>query len=116
MIATVSLNPAIDKTITMPSITIGDVNRVNGVVNIAGGKGVNVAKVLRQYDYEVKTLGFAGGYTGEMIANTVRHLGAEDAFTFIKGETRTSMNLVTEDGNVTELLEPGPRIIPSELK
>ncbi len=116
MIATVTLNPAVDKTVTASRVVLGAVNRLDDVTNIAGGKGINVTKVLRQYGYEVKALGFIGGYAGELIADTVRRIGALDAFTFVKGETRTSINLLTEDGYVTELLEPGPKIIPSELR
>ncbi len=116
MIATVTLNPAVDKTIKASRLIMGTVNRTDSVTNLAGGKGVNVAKVLRQYDYEVKTLGFVGGYTGDMIADTVHRLGAIEAFTYIRGETRTSINVITEDGFVTELLEPGPKILPSELR
>ena len=50
MITTVTLNPAVDKTYTAARLLLGQVNRMDSVKNIAGGKGINVAKVLRQYD------------------------------------------------------------------
>ena len=114
MITTVTLNPAIDKTITTSRLLPGQVNRGNSVKNIAGGKGINVTKVLRQYGSSVCALGFLGGYTGRFIEEYVEGLGAESAFTQIAGETRTSTNVLSMDGYVTEILEPGPVICEEE--
>lgn len=116
MIATITLNPAVDKTCTLTRLLQGQVNRMESVKNIPGGKGVNVAKVLRRYGYPVKTLGFLGGYTGQMIEEGVRKIGAESRFTHVAGETRCSINLLSGDGYVTELLEPGPSISAQELE
>ena len=60
MIVTVTLNPAIDKTCRMARMISGQVNRMDSMTSIAGGKGVNVTKILRQYGYEVTALGFCG--------------------------------------------------------
>lgn len=114
MITTVTLNPAIDKTITTSSLLSGQVNRSESVKNIAGGKGINVTKVLRQYGNSVCALGFLGGYTGRFIEEYVEGLGAESFFTRIAGETRTSINVLSGDGYVTEILEPGPVITEEE--
>lgn len=116
MIATVTLNPAVDKTLNTSRVVLGAVNRMDEVTNIAGGKGVNVAKVLRQYDKEVVTLGLLGGYSGEFIKDTVKSIGAVDKFTKVSGETRTSINVISEDGYVTEFLEPGPSVLPEEIE
>lgn len=115
MIATVTLNPAIDKTLNTSRVILGSVNRMDSVTNIAGGKGINVAKVLRQYGYEVKTLGFLGGFSGKIIKDALKHMGIIDVFTGVKDETRTSINVISEDGYVTELLEPGPEIKKSDI-
>lgn len=115
MIATVTLNPAVDKTCTLSRMLPGQVNRMESIKNIPGGKGVNVAKVLRRYGYQVKALGFLGGYTGQMIEDGVKDIGAISLFTRVAGETRYSINLLSGDGYVTELLEPGPRISAREL-
>ena len=114
MITTVTLNPAIDKTITTSRLLPGQVNRSESVRNVAGGKGINVTKVLRQYGNSVCALGFLGGYTGRFIEEYVGGLGAECAFTRIEGETRTSTNVLSKDGYVTEILEPGPVISEEE--
>jgi len=116
MIATVTLNPAVDKTYVCTRLLPGQVNRMDSVKNLAGGKGVNVAKVLRQYGYQVRALGFTGGYSGQLIRDYVRSIGAECRFTSVAGETRCSVNILSQDGYVTELLEPGPEITEEELR
>lgn len=115
MIATVTLNPAIDKTCRTTGMMPGQVNRMDSMVSIAGGKGVNVTKILRQYDYEVTALGFVGGYTGRFIEERLTDLGTVCRFTTIAGDTRCNLNVLSEDGYVTELLEPGPVISKEEL-
>lgn len=115
MILTVTLNPAVDKTYTVGTLMLGQVNRMQTVTNIAGGKGINVAKILRQYGYEVMTAGFLGGYTGQFIESCMQKLQAQCCFTEVAGETRSSINVVAEDGYVTEILEPGPVISQQEL-
>lgn len=113
-IVTVTLNPAVDKTCEITRLIPGQVNRVERVVNLAGGKGVNVTKVLRQYGYAVKALGILGGYTGDFIEEHVRKIGAECCFTHVAGRTRTSTNILAGDGYITELVEPGPAVSKEE--
>ena len=116
MIATVTLNPAVDKTYTVTRLIPGQVNRMKSSVNIAGGKGINVTKILRQYDYPVMALGFLGGYAGRFIADYVDSIHAKCRFTEVRDETRSSINILAEDGYVTEILEPGPEIDIPELE
>lgn len=115
MIITVTLNPAVDKTYETTRLIPGQVNRMESVKNLAGGKGINVSKVLRQYGYPVKALGFLGGYTGRFIGEYVEKIGALCRFTPIEGETRSSINILSGDGYVTEVLEPGPVISEGEF-
>lgn len=116
MIATVTLNPAVDKTIRASRVVMGAVNRMDEVTNMTGGKGINVARVLKQYKYSAKALGFLGGYNGQLILDGVRGMGVNPEFTLVSGETRTSINLITDDGYITELLEPGPEITREEME
>lgn len=116
MILTVTLNPAVDKTCTISSLIRGKVNRLSGTRSIAGGKGVNVTKILRQFDFAVTAMGFLGGYTGRMIEEALKKQGADCRFVHIKGETRVSTNILETDGCVTEILEPGPIVSEQELR
>ena len=113
MIVTVTLNPAVDKVCLVDSLLIGDVNRIRESSSVAGGKGINVAKVLRQFHLPVACLGFLGGYSGRLIEDTMTKLGAECHFTDTKGDTRTNTSLLGGDGHVTELWSPVP-ILPKK--
>lgn len=115
MILTVTLNPAVDKTCHINELMLGQVNRLQNVNSIAGGKGVNVTKILRQFDYPVTAMGFLGGYTGQLIQERLTEMGAECHFTHIAADTRVSTNILAENGYVTEILEPGPVISTEEL-
>lgn len=116
MILTVSLNPAVDKTCRLKEIKPGEVNRLSSAESVAGGKAVNVTKVLRQFHIPVTAVGFLGGSGGTLIGEAMEELGVECHFTKISGETRTSINVLEENGRVTEILEPGPIISEKELR
>lgn len=116
MILTVSLNPAVDRTCRLKALAPGAVNRMYGAESVAGGKAVNVAKVLRQFHMPVAAAGFLGGAGGTLIQEALEQIGIECHFTKIRGETRTNTNVLEENGSVTELLEPGPVISEKELK
>ncbi len=116
MILTVTLNPAVDKTYRTEELFCGRVNRMRSVTNIAGGKGINVSKILRQYDCEVTATGFLGGFPGRWIESELRRTGMKCEFIKIGQETRSSMNVVADNGYVTEILEPGPQIAEAEME
>ncbi len=116
MILTVTLNPAVDKTYETGELLPGHVNRMRSVVKLAGGKGVNVTRILRQYGFDVCATGFLGGYAGRFITDTLREAGAECRFIQVDGETRSNMNILADNGFVTEILEPGPQIPPEKVR
>lgn len=116
MILTVTLNPAVDKTCHINELLLGQVNRLQSVNSIAGGKGVNVTKILRQFECPVTAMGFLGGYTGQLIQERLTEMGAECHFTHISANTRVSTNVLANNGYVTEILEPGPVISEEEMR
>ncbi len=116
MVLTVTLNPAVDKTCYINELLLGQVNRLQEVMSIAGGKGVNVTKVLRQFECPVVAMGFIGGYTGKLIQDRLMEMGAECHFTHIEQATRVSTNILADNGYVTEVLEPGPTISEEEMR
>lgn len=115
MVLTVTLNPAVDKNFLLPNLVIGQVNRVRSAVNIPGGKGINVARIIRQMRGEVIATGFLGGCAGNFIESTLKK-SMECKFIKVSGETRSNINIIGEDGYVTEVLEPGPTILPEEVE
>src|SRR5699024_6446143 len=88
-------------------------NRVENVVKTAGGKGINVAKILAQLDEEVAVSGFLGGNLGEFIRSEIGSLGINDFLVDIAGEARNCIAVIHE-GQQTAILESGPTISESE--
>ncbi len=116
MILTVTLNPAVDKTYTAGELITGHVNRMRSAMSLAGGKGVNVTKVLRQYEVPVCATGFLGGYAGDFIEDYLKGRQVDCRFIRVDGETRSNMNILADNGYVTEILEPGPEIGEEKLQ
>ena len=94
MIITVTLNPAVDKTVTLPMFTIGKVNRVTGMRMDPGGKGINVSKVIHGLGGRSVAMGILGGATGEYIKNCLDDMGIEHDFLYMPEPTRTNMKIV----------------------
>ncbi|WP_214326953.1 1-phosphofructokinase family hexose kinase [Nonomuraea sediminis] len=114
MILTVTLNAALDVTYQVPAVDWDGVNRVRTVHRRAGGKGVNVARVLAALGQEVLVTGLAGGPTGEAVAADLRASGLPDALVPVSGDSRTTL-VVSEPGRTALFNEPGPTVTPDEL-
>lgn len=110
-ITTVTLNAAIDKTYYLSGFAAGKVSRVDKVIAMPGGKGLNVARVARLLGEDVLTTGFAGGYNGQFIQRELDRQQIPHRFVEIPGESRICLNIMDErTGESTELLEPGPAV------
>ncbi|OYD09064.1 1-phosphofructokinase [Paludifilum halophilum] len=116
-IVTVTLNPAIDKTIRLPHFAPGRVNRVTETRSDPGGKGINVARVLKQWGENPLALGWVGGHRGQSLLERLDTRGIDHQFAKVKGETRTNLKMVEEDtGRVTDLNEPGFRVFDEDVE
>lgn len=116
MIITVSMNPAIDKTVEIGKLIPGGLNRIQKVEYDAGGKGINVSKTIRELGGESIATGFLGGNAGKTIENVLNEKKIRNDFVWVSGETRTNTKVFEENGEVTELNEPGPVIGEEEMK
>ena len=115
MIITITMNPAIDKTVQVQELKIGALNRIAKVHEDAGGKGINVSKTIRSLGGESHAMGFLGGMAGWQIEHCLDQLFIRHAFVRIHEGTRTNQKVVDALGHVTELNEPGPEVSESEL-
>ncbi len=116
MIITVTMNPAIDKTVDLDNMVHGGLNRLKNVIIDAGGKGINVSKTIKELGGETIATGFVGGSGGMLIKKVLQDLGIQADFVEIKNEVRTNLKVVEADGNVTEFNEPGPVVSEDELE
>jgi 6-phosphofructokinase 2 len=91
MIYTITLNPALDRILTVESIEYHNPNRVDGDERYAGGKGIDVSKALTRLGVDNKAIGFAGGYTGRELEGCLFNLGVDCEFVRISAETRINV-------------------------
>ncbi len=107
-IATVSLNPAIDQTVAIPSFTAGSVNRVAHEQSHAGGKAVNVASFLADTGHRVAVTGFFGEANAAPFERLFADKGIADRFVRLNGSTRVNIKIVDEvRAQVTDINFPG---------
>ena len=116
MITTITLNVAVDKAYVIGKLTDHTVMRVNRCTNTAGGKGLNVAKVVHLCGEEVQATGFVGGFNGAYVEDMLKKQNIPSRFVHVQGETRSCINVLDEDGGSTEFLEPGEPIRPEEVQ
>ncbi|MBU3201830.1 1-phosphofructokinase [Clostridium estertheticum] len=113
MIYTVTFNPAIDYVITVDDFKAGLINRVASEEKFAGGKGINVSRVLNNFGIQTKALGFVGGFTGKFIIDSLESQGVETDFIEISGDTRINVKLKSKEE--TEINGAGPIIKDQDL-
>ncbi len=111
MIYTVTLNPAIDKTVLLPEFTPGQVNRVQNIRVEAGGKGVNVSKCLKALDEPSVAMIVTAGQVGQQLTNLPELAGIPVLQAKTLGQTRTNLKIVDPtQGQTTDINEPGPQV------
>ena len=116
MITVITFNPSIDRLYKLDQLEVGSVQRANFVNPTAGGKGLNVSKVLKKLGEDINCIGFLGGFNGDYIKSELDKLGIESKFTPINGETRICLNIIDKQGVSTEILESGPQIDQLEIE
>jgi 1-phosphofructokinase family hexose kinase len=116
VIVTVTLNAALDRTVSVPNFQLGQRHRASPGLTLAGGKGINVARALKLLDVPVVATGLAGGRTGTRIVEELTSEAILNDFVRIADESRTSTAVVDPTAaTYTEINEWGPRVEPDEL-
>ncbi len=117
MIVTVTLNAALDRTLTVPNFQRGQRHRASGGLTLAGGKGINVARALKRLEVPVVATGLAGGLTGTRLVEQLTGEAILNDFVRIADESRTSTAVVDPtSSSYTEINEWGPHVEPEELE
>jgi tagatose 6-phosphate kinase len=117
LILTVTLNAAVDKTYRVERFTLDRVHRPTEWRIVAGGKGINVARVYQSLGGKALATGFLGGYNGRFIARSLKEEGIAADFVRTQEESRVCIAVVDPLANTqTEINEIGPQVSPSEVK
>jgi 1-phosphofructokinase family hexose kinase len=111
MIYTMTLNPAVDRELTVSTIEYDTVLRAISWQTDCGGRGFNVSRMLRSMGMGSCALGFVGGKSGEILHEGLHALEIETDFVWVEGETRTNISIVTTNhDHYLKVNEPGPEI------
>lgn len=115
-VVTVTINPAIDQTVSIPNFTAGAVNRVQSSQMNAGGKGINVASFLADYNQPVTVTGFLGVNNDEAFRHLFQQKGIEDRCVRIAGSTRIGVKISDMiQRQTTDINFPGQTPEPADL-
>lgn len=111
MIYTLTLNPAVDRELTVPAVEFDTVLRATRAQVDFGGKGFNVSRLLKSLGLDSVAVGFLGGKAGEVLQTGLQSLGIGTEFVWLPGETRTNVSIVTEaGGHYIKVNEKGPQV------
>ena len=115
-VATVTLNPAIDQTISIPNFAAGQVNRVEWEQSDPGGKGVNVAAFLADFGCPVSVTGFLGAGNTEIFRSFFTSKGIDDYFVTVPGRTRANVKILDQPNKrITDINLPGLPFLPDNF-
>jgi hypothetical protein len=116
LILTVTPNAAVDKTYTVENFTIDRVHRPASWRIVAGGKGINVARVYAELGGDAMATGFLGGHNGDFIRESLRTEGMKHDMVHTAGESRVCIAVLDPVNKTqTELNEVGPEISREEV-
>ena len=113
-VLTVTLNPALDLTVQLPSLRLGEVNRSESLQVHAAGKGLNVAQVLADLGHQLTVTGFLGADNPQAFEQLFEARGFADEFVRVAGETRSNIKLAEAGGQITDINSPGLVIAETE--
>lgn len=114
MIYTVTFNPSIDYIMKVEDFKSGQLNRTFETAKFAGGKGINVSRVLQTLGVASTALGFVGGFSGQFIKDTLEQSQISSGFIEIKEDTRINVKL--KSGEETEINAAGPNISDADFQ
>lgn len=109
-ILTITLNPALDLTVQLSALRLGEVNRSESLQVHAAGKGLNVAQVLGDLGHQLTVTGFLGEGNPEAFEQLFAARGFADEFVRVSGDTRSNMKLAEAGGQVTDINGPGLQV------
>jgi 1-phosphofructokinase family hexose kinase len=115
-VITVTLNPSIDRTIALSSLSVGEINRASAITLHPGGKGVNVSRAARAFGVDTHAL-FIGGKLGESwMSDQLDKASIPHTVISIGDAIRSNMTIVETSGKVTKINEPGQTLKSSDLE
>ncbi|MFA5260403.1 MAG: 1-phosphofructokinase family hexose kinase [Candidatus Omnitrophota bacterium] len=116
-ILTVTLNPAVDKFMVVPGFCAGAESHCSHSYEVAGGKGINVSRMLKRLNVDTIATGILGGGRGQFISRELLRENIPADFQLLQEETRLNLTLTDPlKGQTTRVLESGPEVKPADIR
>jgi 1-phosphofructokinase family hexose kinase len=115
MVATITLNPMLDKTIYIDRLQRGTIHRASRMDTVAGGKGINVSRQLKRLGIATVATGFLGGEIGSIVSRLLKEESIEQDFVRTKVATREGLTFLEPDGTWTAMFEPSLQVEQSAV-
>ncbi len=116
MIITITLNPAMDRTLRIEQpLQVNKLNRASSTSVEPGGKGINVSRAVKALGGKSVALGFSAGSNGRAMKDALTSMDIHHDFVDVPGNTRVNLQIIDQDGNHTEVNEPGFKISDSDF-
>ena len=116
MIITLTLNPAVDQTVFVSRVELGEVNRYHEAQLDPAGKGINVSRMAQRLGWPTIAFGFLAGEIGLIAERALDEEGVPYHFVHVPGQTRLNVMVVNEaTGTVTNFYGPGPAVRPEQV-
>lgn len=116
MIATITPNPAIDRTLEIEKLLVGGLNRVKAKIDHPSGKGINISRCLNRWGHPTEALALVGGSSGDWLVKALGEQGIMVDHVRVEGDTRTNLKIwAISEKCATEINESGPEVTEDEL-
>ena len=116
MIVTVTINPAIDRIISVDRLAFEDRAYINSSRESAGGRGINASLVIHSFGGKTLALATSGGRAGKRLAQYLEHSGFPVSLVPIGSPIRTNLTITDKQGLTVNLNEPGPQLSAAEIE
>lgn len=115
MIVTLTINPAIDRTISVDRLAFDDRAYIKSSGESAGGRGINASGVIHSFGAETLAVMISGGDSGKRLEELLRCCNIRLAVVPVPREIRTNITITDRHGLTVNLNEPGPALGKAEL-
>ncbi|MGH9659882.1 MAG: 1-phosphofructokinase family hexose kinase, partial [Bryobacteraceae bacterium] len=116
MILTLTINPAIDRSVTADRLVFEDRAYITSTSESAGGRGINAASVIHSFGGKTLAIVTSGGVSGKRLEHFLRGAGFAVEVVAIRNEIRTNLTITDRSGLTVKLNEAGPAIGKGEVE
>jgi len=115
LIVTLTINPAIDRIISVDRLAFEDRAYINSIRECAGGRGINASRVIQSFGGKTLAVLISGGDSGQRLQEHLDGCGYGVAVVTVQNAIRTNLTITDKHGLTVNLNEPGPALAKTEV-